>query len=57
MTFVPLMTSIVSLVFAVLVLDQFFAHRRPYQFVWSIGLLMCAEVPAPNSPPARGRLR
>jgi len=42
MTFVPLITSIVSLVFAVLVLDQFFAHRKPYQLVWCIGLLMYA---------------
>ncbi len=42
MTFVPLITSIVSLIFAVLVLDQFFAHRKPYQLVWCIGLLMYA---------------
>ncbi|APV44437.1 hypothetical protein Dform_01103 [Dehalogenimonas formicexedens] len=40
MTVVPLITSIVSLIFAVLVLDQFFAHRRPYQLVWCLGLLM-----------------
>ncbi|XUX01184.1 MAG: hypothetical protein TUN42_04140 [Dehalogenimonas sp.] len=42
MTAVPLITSIVSLIFAVLVLDQFFAHRRPYQLVWCLGLLMYA---------------
>ncbi len=42
MTFVPLITSIVSLVFAILVLDQFLAHRRPYQIVWCVGLLMYA---------------
>ena len=42
MTFIPLLTSIVSLIFAILVLDQFFAHRRPYQLVWCLGLLMYA---------------
>jgi hypothetical protein len=30
----------VSLVFALAVLDQYFARRQPYQFVWAIGLLM-----------------
>jgi len=39
---IPLATSVISLVFAVLVLDQFFAHRRPYQIIWAIGLLMYA---------------
>ncbi len=42
MSVIPLLTSIVSLVFAVLVLDKFFAHRKPYQIVWFIGLLMYA---------------
>jgi hypothetical protein len=42
MSVIPLLTSIVSLVFAVLVLDQFFARRRPYQLVWCIGLFMYA---------------
>jgi glucan phosphoethanolaminetransferase (alkaline phosphatase superfamily) len=37
---VPLVSSIVSLIFAVIVLDQFFARRKPYQLVWAIGLLM-----------------
>ena len=36
----PLVSSIVSLVFGILVLDQFFARRRPYQLVWAIGLFM-----------------
>ncbi len=36
----PLIASIVSLVFAVTVLDQFFARRKPYQLIWAIGLLM-----------------
>ena len=42
MNVIPLLTSIVGFVFAVLVLDQFVAHRRPYQLVWGIGLLMYA---------------
>ncbi len=36
----PLVSSIVSFVFGILVLDQFFARRRPYQLVWAIGLFM-----------------
>ncbi len=36
----PLISSVVSLVFGVLVLDQFFARRRPYQLVWAVGLFM-----------------
>ncbi|MEE8353929.1 MAG: hypothetical protein V3S10_05670, partial [Dehalococcoidales bacterium] len=37
---IPLITAIVSLVFAFTVLDQFFARRKPYQLVWAVGLLM-----------------
>ena len=37
---IPLASSIVSLVFAVTILDQFFARRKPYQLVWTIGLFM-----------------
>ena len=37
---IPLISSIVSLVFALVVLDQFFARRKPYQFTWAIGLFM-----------------
>lgn len=40
MNFVPLISAIVSFVFAVTVLDQFFARRKPYQLVWAIGLFM-----------------
>ena len=36
----PLISSIVSFIFAVTVLDQYFARRKPYQLVWSIGLFM-----------------
>ena len=35
-----LLSSIVSLIFAVTVLDQFFAKRKPYQLIWAIGLFM-----------------
>ncbi|MBI2853166.1 MAG: hypothetical protein HYX84_08755 [Chloroflexi bacterium] len=37
---IPLLSAIVSLVFALSVLDQFFARRKPYQLVWALGLLM-----------------
>ena len=40
MNYVPLITSLVSLVFAVTVLDQFFARRKPFQLLWAIGLFM-----------------
>ncbi len=36
----PLASSIVSLVFALIVLDQFLARRKPYQLIWAIGLFM-----------------
>lgn len=37
---IPLATSIVSLVFALTVLDQYLERRRAYQLVWSIGLIL-----------------
>ncbi len=40
--FIPLTSAIVSFVFAIAVLDQFFARRKPYQLVWAIGLFMYA---------------
>ena len=39
-TVMPLIAAIVSLIFAVIVFDQFLARRRPYQLVWATGLLM-----------------
>jgi len=36
----PFASSIISLIFALAVLDQFFARRKPYQLVWAIGLFM-----------------
>jgi hypothetical protein len=35
----PLLSSVVSFVFAALVLDQWLRRRRPYQLVWTVGLL------------------
>ena len=40
MSYVPLVTCVVSLVFAIAVLDQYFARRKPYQLLWAIGLFM-----------------
>lgn len=40
--YIPLISAIVSFVFALAVLDQYFARRRPYQLIWAIGLLMYA---------------
>lgn len=37
---VPLISCIISFAFAVTVLDQYFARRKPYQLIWSIGLFM-----------------
>lgn len=39
-TVIPALSSIISLIFAITVLDQYFARRKPYQLVWSIGLFM-----------------
>ncbi|MFH1651530.1 MAG: hypothetical protein ABID87_05470 [Chloroflexota bacterium] len=36
----PLISSIVSLLFALVVFDQFLARRKPYQLIWALGLLM-----------------
>jgi len=35
----PLLSSVLSFVFAVLVADQWLRRRHPYQLVWTIGLL------------------
>jgi hypothetical protein len=40
MSYVPLITCIVSFIFAMTVLDQYFARRKPYQLLWAIGLFM-----------------
>mgnify|MGYP001279221978 CR=1 FL=1 len=37
---IPLLASIVSLIFAATVLDQYFAKGKPYQLIWTMGLLM-----------------
>jgi hypothetical protein len=41
-TALPLVTAIVSLVFGLTVLDQYFARRRPYQLFWAIGVFLYA---------------
>lgn len=40
MTYLPLITCVVSFIFAVTVLDQYFARRKPFQLLWAIGLFM-----------------
>lgn len=40
MAYIPLITCIVSFIFAATVLDQYFARRKPYQLLWAIGLFM-----------------
>lgn len=42
MGYIPLVTAIVSFIFAVAVLDQYFARRKSYQLLWAIGLFMYA---------------
>lgn len=37
---IPLATALVSFIFAMIVLDQFFARRKPYQLIWAIGLFI-----------------
>jgi glucan phosphoethanolaminetransferase (alkaline phosphatase superfamily) len=36
----PLGSSVISFIFALTVLDQFFARRKPYQLIWAVGLFM-----------------
>ncbi|MBI2858801.1 MAG: hypothetical protein HYX90_06965 [Chloroflexi bacterium] len=36
-TVLPLLSAIISLVFAVAVFDQYLARRKPYQLLWSLG--------------------
>jgi hypothetical protein len=37
---VPLASAIISFVFAILVLDQYFARRKSYHLLWTIGLFI-----------------
>jgi hypothetical protein len=39
-TVVPALASIISLIFAIAVLDQFISYRKPYQMTWFLGLIM-----------------
>jgi len=36
----PLLSCIISLIFALVIIDQYFARRKAYQFVWAVGLIM-----------------
>ena len=40
MDYLPLFTSIIAFIFAVTVLDQYFARRKSFQLLWAIGLFM-----------------
>lgn len=40
--FLPLISTIVSLIFAVLVFIQYLSHKKPYQLIWTLGLIMYA---------------
>jgi hypothetical protein len=37
---IPLISAIVSFIFGITVLDQYFARRQPFQLLWTIGLFM-----------------
>ncbi|MBI4336220.1 MAG: hypothetical protein HY683_00115 [Chloroflexi bacterium] len=37
---IPLLTALVAGAFALTVLDQYLERRKPYQFVWVVGLLL-----------------
>ena len=37
---IPLISSIISLIFALVLFDQFLARKQPYQLIWAIGLFM-----------------
>ena len=36
----PLISTIVSVIFGLTVLDQYFARRQPFQLLWAVGLFM-----------------
>ena len=37
---IPLISAIISFIFGIAVLDQYFARRQPFQLLWTIGLFM-----------------
>ncbi len=37
---IPLISTIVSFIFAITVLDQYFARRKVFQFIWAMGFFM-----------------
>lgn len=38
----PLISTIISFIFAILVFDQFLGRRKPYQLVWAVGFVWFA---------------
>jgi hypothetical protein len=40
MGIIPLISAIVSFIFGITILDQYFARRQPFQLLWTIGLFM-----------------
>jgi len=45
---IPLISAIVSFVFGIIVLDQYFARRQPFQLLWTIGLFMYVSARSRN---------
>ena len=41
-TVLPLISTVISVVFALLVFDQFLVRRKPYQLLWTVGFLWFA---------------
>lgn len=39
-SWVPLASSLISLIFALAVFDQYMARRKPYQLIWAYGLFL-----------------
>ena len=37
---IPLISAIISFIFGMTILDQYFARRQPFQLLWTIGLFM-----------------
>jgi hypothetical protein len=37
---IPLISAIISFIFGITILDQYFARRQPFQLLWTIGLFM-----------------
>jgi hypothetical protein len=40
MSYIPLVTCLIGFIFALTVIDQYFACRKPHQLLWALGLFM-----------------